>query len=910
MISPPRPPPPSFRLVRYFIVASLAVFLPVAATLLYFDLRKNDFFKQVQRNREALFARMQDGFLERHDSAAPAYLLKVHEAGNVNLGRLFANTLWEKDVAPLVARAQSIPVDRCRAIADVKDAGGRTVQPREKEACYTEIGRQIMALPEFRALDAKVFETVKKSTVLKIKVCDLRGITVYSSEHDQVGADYLGNVGWQSAVAGKPASQLTHRGKFSAFEGEVSDRDLISSYLPVMAHGSAEPVAVFEVYSDVTQFLEQIDTTAAQIRKLGAENRALLEGAAAANRDKVDARENLMRAIVLGLFALLYCALFVIVRNGQRIIDKQDLERERMIGALRESEEEFRAIFESVVDGILIVDAGTAKFLIGNPAICRMLGYTPEEVGRLGIPDIHPEQDLPHVMEQFERQRRGESEIATDIPVTRRDGSVFYADIKSAPIRLGGKDCLLGVFRDVTERKAMDAKLRDSIAFRELLLQAIPLPVFHKDALGRYTGCNRAFTEFIGKSENDIVGKTVYEVSPQSFAQAYRDKDLELLDGPVGMQVYESRVMHADGTAHDVIFHKARIVDNAGRPTGIVGAITDITGNRRAQEALRESEERFRGLVEQSIAGIYIIQDGKFAYVNPRFAQIRGYSAAEEMIGLDPLPLIAEKDRGTVAENIRRLLAGDIPSVDYSFVALRKDGTSVEVGVHSALATYRGRPAIIGLMQDISEKKRAEEQIQHYVTQLENAFMQSVEVATILSEMRDPYTAGHERRVAEIAVAIGAELGFDARRQEGLRVAGYLHDIGKIAVPAEILAKPTKLTPLEYELIKGHAQASHDVLKNVEFPWPVAEIALQHHERMDGSGYPQGLKGEAILLEARILAVADVIEAMSSHRPYRPGLGIEAALAEIERGRGTAYDANVADTCLRLFREKGYAIPA
>jgi putative nucleotidyltransferase with HDIG domain len=187
--------------------------------------------------------------------------------------------------------------------------------------------------------------------------------------------------------------------------------------------------------------------------------------------------------------------------------------------------------------------------------------------------------------------------------------------------------------------------------------------------------------------------------------------------------------------------------------------------------------------------------------------------------------------------------------------------------------------------------------------------MQSVEVATTLSEMRDPYTAGHERRVAEIAVAIGAELGFDARRQEGLRVAGYLHDIGKITIPAEILAKPTKLTPLEYELIKGHAQASCDVLKNVEFPWPVADIALQHHERMDGNGYPQGLKGEAILLEARILAVADVIEAMSSHRPYRPGLGIEAALAEIERGRGTAYDANVADTCLRLFREKGYAIP-
>lgn len=179
----------------------------------------------------------------------------------------------------------------------------------------------------------------------------------------------------------------------------------------------------------------------------------------------------------------------------------------------------------------------------------------------------------------------------------------------------------------------------------------------------------------------------------------------------------------------------------------------------------------------------------------------------------------------------------------------------------------------------------------------------------MISEMRDPYTAGHERRVAEIAAAIGAELGFDADRQEGLQVAGHLHDIGKMTVPAEILSKPGKLRPAEYALIQEHAQASYDVLKGVEFPWPVAQIALQHHERMDGSGYPRGLMGDAILFDARIMAVADVVEAMSSHRPYRPGLGIEKALAEIERGSGTAYDADVASACLNLFREKNYTLP-
>jgi len=326
--------------------------------------------------------------------------------------------------------------------------------------------------------------------------------------------------------------------------------------------------------------------------------------------------------------------------------------------------------------------------------------------------------------------------------------------------------------------------------------------------------------------------------------------------------------------------------------------------------ALRVAEEQFRGLVEQSIAGIYIVQDGKFAYVNPRLAEILGYDSAGALIGRDALSIAAAKDHGTIVENRRRLLEGEMRSVSYNFTALRKDGALVEVGVHGTRATHNGRPAIIGLMQDISEKKHAEDEIKRYVAQLQTAFMSTVEVATTLSELRDPYTAGHERRVAEIAVAIGVELGFDEHRQKGLRVAGYLHDIGKITIPAEILSKPGKLSPIELRLIQQHSQASYDALKNVEFPWPVAEAALQHHERMDGSGYPQGLKGDAILLEARILAVADVVEAMASHRPYRPGLGIDKALAEIERGHGTAYDPVVADACLKLFREKGYTIPA
>ena len=1068
-----------FRLLRHFTVASLAAFLPVAAALVYFDRTEDELIRNAQREQNALVAQMQATLVQRHDAAAPAFLLQVHEAANVNLAQLFANALWEKDFAPFVARAQQIPIERCRAIA---------APPGEKQRCSAAIGQRIMALPEFRALDAKVIEMTKRSSVSRIKVFDLRGITVYSSEHRQIGEDKADSAGWQSALAGKTASELVQRG---TFEGVVESRDLVASYLPVAPFGYGTIVAVLEVYSDVTPFLEQVVSTSTEIGKSLAANRVRLDQAAGAIREKADAREKLMLAAVLGLLAMLYVALWLIVRRGQGLIDRQGLERERsglalerqknlydvlsktnkaivhvverdalfatvcriavehgrfrfawigllderdqrlrpvarygedagyldaldssgnatpdsrrgltgrtllsgahvvsndflndpatapwhaaaaragvraaakfpirqagtVVGAislyageagffaadliatleeiagdvsfaldnyehekvramtvealresetryrslfenmlngfaycrmlyddcdrpadfvylevndaftrltglkdvvgrrvsqaipgireanpelfeaygrvsssgipetfeievkplrqwffvsvyspgkgyfvavfdviterrraealLRDSEERLRTIFEGALDGILVADADSGRFLTGNPAICRMLGYTPEEVVRLSVADIHPRPDLPRVIAEFEKQKRGESNLAGNTPVMRKDGTVFYADIKSAHIRLGGKDGLLGIFRDTTEQ-------------------------------------------------------------------------------------------------------------------------------RQSERALRAAEQQFRGLVEQSIAGTYIIQDGTLAYVNPRFAEILGYASADELIGRDPLVVVAEKDRATVRENIRRRLDGEVSSLSYSFSGVRKDGSAIEVGVHGALATYGNRPGIIGLMQDISEKKRAEEQIQRYIVQLEGAFMRTVEVATTLSEMRDPYTAGHERRVAEIAVAIGAELGLDARRQEGLRVAGYLHDIGKITVPSEILAKPGKLSAIEYQLIQQHAQAGFDVLKDVDFPWPVAEVALQHHERLDGSGYPNRLKGDAILLEARILAVADTVEAMASHRPYRPGLGIDMALAEIERGRCRAYDAAVADACLKLFREKGYVIP-
>jgi len=175
-------------------------------------------------------------------------------------------------------------------------------------------------------------------------------------------------------------------------------------------------------------------------------------------------------------------------------------------------------------------------------------------------------------------------------------------------------------------------------------------------------------------------------------------------------------------------------------------------------------------------------------------------------------------------------------------------------------------------------------------------------------ELKDPYTAGHQKRVARLAAALAEEIGLPANKVDYIRTAALIHDIGKLYVPSDIMSKPGKLSDLEYKIIRTHSESSHDILKSIDFPWPIADIAWQHHERMDGSGYPVGLKSDEILVEARILAVADVVEAMASHRPYRPALGVDQALEEISANRDKLYDSVVVDACIRLFKEKAFTL--
>ena len=336
--------------------------------------------------------------------------------------------------------------------------------------------------------------------------------------------------------------------------------------------------------------------------------------------------------------------------------------------------------------------------------------------------------------------------------------------------------------------------------------------------------------------------------------------------------------------------------------------IAEIENRGKAERNLDKSEARFRLLIDKSTAGMYIVRAGHFIYLNPRMEELIG-QRLDELAGKNLKSVLLPEDRQAVEDTQSRTEKSGIAAA-FNARAKKPDGTVVELGVHEIAVEFEGEPAIIGMAQDIGERNRAQAEIQRYLHQLETSTEKTLQALSIMVEQRDPYTAGHERRVGDFAADIAAEMELSEMKIKGIRLSGYVHDIGKISVPAEILAKPRRLSEVEYQIIKQHPQSGFDIIKDIDFPWPIATIVLQHHERMDGSGYPQGLQGQSILLEARILAVADTIEAMTSHRPYRPGLGIEAALNEINRGAGKQYDPDVVDACVRLFRDKAYILAA
>jgi len=327
----------------------------------------------------------------------------------------------------------------------------------------------------------------------------------------------------------------------------------------------------------------------------------------------------------------------------------------------------------------------------------------------------------------------------------------------------------------------------------------------------------------------------------------------------------------------------------------------------RTASALAESERRYRALVETSPDAIILAGlEGGIIMANERAAELARFEDASEIIGNNLLDFIAPQDR---RRGRRQLLeacrTGCTSAAEYEAAA--RDGTTFPADIRvSLIVTAEGRPeGLVAVVRDISDRRQAQVNLQASLARLRSTLHQTVSALSSVAERRDPYTAGHERRVAELARAIASELGLSGVQIDVIHTAALLHDIGKVVVPAEILTKPGSLNRFEFGIIKMHPRVGWDIVKGIDFVGPVAKTILQHHERLDGSGYPGRLGGHEITTEAKILSVADVVEAMSSHRPYRPRHSVREALEEIERGAGVIYDEPAATACRRLLRRKG-----
>jgi PAS domain S-box-containing protein len=572
--------------------------------------------------------------------------------------------------------------------------------------------------------------------------------------------------------------------------------------------------------------------------------------------------------------------------------------------ALRESEEKYRNLAERANDGICIEQDGVIRY--ANARLAQMGGYTVEELIGAPVFDFFMPDELPEVRDRYQRRMAGE-DIPTiyETALKHKDGHWFAVEINAGIVNYQGKPCDLVIIRDITERKQAEETLRESEERFRRVVETMEVGLGAIDENGVLTYVNEYLARMLGYSIDEMIGRSTLDFYYDE--QSRKEQEKIFKKRKTGMRdpaSYEVTWRRKDGQKVYSILSPTPMFDADGHYTGSFAIHTDITERKRMEEILRESEEKYRELINGMNDTAWVIDfKGKFVDVNDAAVETLGYSR-EELFSMGPHDIDSSLDPEKIMGLIKRMRTDKLQVFETTHTT--KDGKAIPVEIKSTLVTYQGKDAILSIARDITERKRAELELQRSYELLRETLISSVNALASTIEKRDPYTAGHQKQATILACAIATEMELPEEQIEGIRMAGLIHDIGKIMVPAEILSKPGPLSEIQFDMVKMHPQAGYDILTGVTFPWPVAEIVLQHHERLDGSGYPRGLSGEKIMLEARILAAADVVEAMSSYRPYRPSLGIDKALEEISQNRGILYDPEVVDACIRLFTEKGF----
>ncbi len=632
--------------------------------------------------------------------------------------------------------------------------------------------------------------------------------------------------------------------------------------------------------------------------------------------------------------------------------------------ALHESEEKFRKISESAQDAIIMM-GDDQNISFWNNAAERIFGYTAAEAMGQDLHElIVPESARARFAQAFPYfQASGEGAVIgklIEVSALRKGGEEFPVELSISATQFGGQWHAIGIVRDITGRKRTEDVLRNSEEQYRTMIENSNDMIWTLAPDGKFTFINKQAADVTGRSIEDWLGKTFEPLVVKDDLPMALEIHGNIMRGEKAH--YQVRSKKADGGIL-VLSVNASPIFKDGKVIGTISFARDITERRQAENAIQHANRALatlsavnRTLVHaasedellQSICQAIVRQRGyRLAWVgyvqqdaakSIKFMAYASYNGtypdtmqptwADEGQGMGPSGRAVRSGTTQTCQDI----ANDPHYHPWREEALRRGYLSsialplADKEVFGVLTVYAEEmnafnPDEISLLEEMAgdmafgvralhfrhERDLALQQNQQHLVQLQDSLEDTVRAIASIVEMRDPYTAGHQIRVADLAMAIAKQMGLPAEQIHGVHLAGVVHDLGKIKIPAEILSKPGRITDIEHSLIKTHSQAGYDILKGVDFPWPIAQMVLQHHERLDGSGYPQGLQGDAILLEARILSVADVVEAMSSHRPYRPGLGVEAALAEIIRQRGSHFEPAVVDACLALFREHGYS---
>ncbi|MCX5816513.1 MAG: PAS domain S-box protein [Proteobacteria bacterium] len=615
--------------------------------------------------------------------------------------------------------------------------------------------------------------------------------------------------------------------------------------------------------------------------------------------------------------------------SKQRIkeLEQSESEHKRTEDALKESEERYRTVadFTYAWEYWLAPDG---KYVYVSPACERISGYRVEEFHqdpKLLEKIIHPD-DKHRFVIHIHDVLQDKSDVCTlEFRIITRNNEDRWIGHECRGVygRDGEYLGQRGSNRDITDSKKAEEELKEKDKFMESIVQSSAVATFVVNAEHKVIYWNKACEDLTGIKSEDLLGasdhwKAFYDYPRPCVADVIIDNkfnEMTNLYGVYARSVLIPEGIHAEGWYPNlggknryIVFDAAPIYDDNGKLIAAIETLQDITNRKQAEEQLKHERQRFSVLSENAPFGMAMIdKDGNFVYINPKFKEIFGYNLSEIPDGRTwftkayPNPAYRQTVIAAWVEDLKAAGPGEKrPRV---FTVTCKDGTEkivnlisvqMETGVH------------IMTCEDITSRKLAEEELQQTTEKLRKSLSGTIQALSSTVETRDPYTAGHQRKVSNLARVIAQEMGLSNDTVDTIRMAGIIHDIGKISVPAEILSKGGTLTNIEMNLIKVHSQSGYDILKDVGLPYPIAEIVLQHHERLDGSGYPQGLKGEQILLETKIISVADVVEAIPSHRPYRPALGIDAALEEIENNKDILYDAQVVEACLKLFREKGF----